>query len=477
MSSRAGEVQPIDFVRLDALQKSIDYLSAEYGANWIGTQCTQNGVILHHGDIPQEAREVLEGLVRNQDVKLVICTSTLAEGVNLPIRTLVLYSVQRRQFNGQVQNMLARDIKNLVGRAGRAGSNTKGLVICANPEQWQFIQPVALQGAGEPVRGALLGLIQQIARYLAKNNAVLSNDFLERNTIIHPLIDGVDSTLIELLSDEIGEAEFVTLAMELAAQTFAAQQLSPESTDHLRSVFALRASRLVALRVDGKITWARQTGARVRLIDSVEQGLLPSRPDWQVNADPLSDDVRVPIFQWAWSHPELREEVKSCFQLSDEIDVETVRDRYFEIARLWMTGMRFREISEQLTLPMDDLLAVHTRGITFLLQTLVEQGISLLTRRLEAEGIEISEGVLNFPEHLRFGAPSSVARMLAASGVRHRNAYVQLGTALHNSGFFGSQEEARTAAATSLRHFNEEWRTNLGELVYQNTLSDLSHLS
>jgi superfamily II helicase len=36
-------------------------------------------------DIPQERREVLEGLVRNQDVKLVICTSTLAEGVNLPI--------------------------------------------------------------------------------------------------------------------------------------------------------------------------------------------------------------------------------------------------------------------------------------------------------------------------------------------------------------------------------------------------------
>jgi Lhr-like helicase len=73
--------KPIDFARLDALQKSITYLEAEYGVNWIGTRCVQNGAVLHHGDIPQETREILEGLIRNQDVKLVVCTSTLAEGV------------------------------------------------------------------------------------------------------------------------------------------------------------------------------------------------------------------------------------------------------------------------------------------------------------------------------------------------------------------------------------------------------------
>lgn len=465
---------PIDFARLDALQKSISYLISEYGEKWIGTKCIQNGVVLHHGDIPQESREVLEGLVRNEDVKLVICTSTLAEGVNLPIRTLVLYSVQRRQFNGQIQNMLARDIKNLVGRAGRAGSNTKGLVICANPEQWQFVQPVALQAAGEPVNGALLGLIQQITRYLAKNNVALSNDFLEFHTVIHPLIDGVDSTLIELLSDEIGEVEFISLAIELASQTFAAQQLPHESANHLRSVFELRARRLIALRVDGKITWVRQTGASVRLIDSVEQRLLPLHADWQANTDPLSDDIRVPIFQWAWSHPELREQVKASFNLNDEIDVETVKDKFFEITRLWMNGKRFREISELVTLPMDDLLAVHTRGITFSLQTLVEQGISLLAKRMESEGIEISDGALNFPEHLRFGAPNRASRLLASSGIRHRNAYVQLGFSLHNSGFTGNPFEAKNIANESLRQLPPEWRASLGELVYQNTLNDLS---
>jgi ATP-dependent DNA helicase len=466
--------KPIDFARQDRVQRSIAYLESEYGVDWIGTQCVQHGFVLHHGDIPQESREILEELVREQDVKLVICTNTLAEGVNLPIRTLVLYSVQRRQGAGQLQNMLTRDIKNLVGRAGRAGANTKGLVICANPDQWELVQPVAMQGAGESVRGSLLGLIELMTRFIARSNIALSNQFMEQNTIIHPLIDGVDSTLMELLSDEIGEDEFVDLAIQLAAQTFASRQLSEASSTNLQSVFSLRARNLIELRGAGKILWARATGAKVRLINSVEQNLLPLSADWHANVDSLSDEIRVPVFQWAWTHMELREKVKECFRLGENDDVEVYRDRFFEIARLWMMGIRFREIAVQMALPIGDLLAIYTSGIAFSLQTLVEQGISLLEKRLEEDEVEISDGVRNFPEHLRFGVPNKAAKQLATRGVRHRSACVQLGAALEDSNLVGNDNETHIAAAQSLRQFSEQWRVALGDLVYQNTLSDLS---
>lgn len=466
--------KPIDHARLDALNKSIAYLEAEYGANWVTTRCLRNGAVLHHGDIPQETREILEDLLRKSDVKLVICTSTLAEGVNLPIRTLVLYSVERRSDDGQMQSMLSRDIKNLVGRAGRPGSNTKGLVICVNPEQWQYIQPVAEQGAGEPVKGSLVNLIRAMTNYLTREHIALTNEFLEQNPIIHPLIDGVDSTLIELLSDEIGEEAFIEQAIELAAQTFAAQQLNPQSAENLRNVFALRASRLVAFRAGGRTNWAKQTGAKIRLIDSVEQGLLPLRANWEVETDPLSEDLIKPIFQWAWTHSDLQDQVRRSFNLDDDVNVDSVKERFFSIARLWMSGMRFREISAQLVIPIDDLLAVHTQGITFAFQTLIEQGISLLAKLLEAQGIMISTHALHFPEYLRFGAPNNLSKMLATIGVRHRLAYVNLGVALRESGFEGDQESLRSAAVNSLTQYPDQWRSSLGELIYQNTLSDLS---
>jgi helicase len=467
--------KPIDYGRREALQESVAYLEAEYGSDWIGAKCVIHGVVLHHGDIPQETREILEALVRDQDVKLVICTSTLAEGVNLPIRTLVLYSVQRRGGGGQIQNMLARDIKNLVGRAGRAGANTKGLVICANPDQWQFVKPVALQGGGEDVKGSLVDLIKRMTEHLTTNGIALNNDFLERNTIIHPLIDGVDSTLLELLADEIGEVEFVQLAEQLATHTFAARQLPLASGANLRAVFALRAKRLVALRAVGKTAWARETGAKVRLIDSVEQRLLPLRSNWHENVDPTSQDVKNAIFQWAWSHPELQEDMRSCFRLDDGVDVESVKNSFFQIAGLWMDGSRFREIATQVGMPVDDVLAIHTRGITFSLQTLVEQGMSLLAKRLESDGVEMSEGFVNFPEHLRFGIPNMPARILAAKGVRHRTAYVQLGAALNNNNLGGSPDDVLRNSAASLRQYEEQWRSALGDLVYQHTLIDLSN--
>ena len=105
----------------------------------MGTKTLAAGAVLDHGDIPQETREVVEGLIRQGAVKLVICTNTLAEGVNLPIRTPALDGVQRRRKAGPPQNLLIRDIKNLVGRAGRAGVTTKGLVICANEHQWPLV--------------------------------------------------------------------------------------------------------------------------------------------------------------------------------------------------------------------------------------------------------------------------------------------------------------------------------------------------
>ena len=57
-------------------------------------------------------------------VKYVICTSTLAQGVNLPIRYLIITSV----YQGG-KRLKIRDFHNLIGRAGRAGKYTEGSII------------------------------------------------------------------------------------------------------------------------------------------------------------------------------------------------------------------------------------------------------------------------------------------------------------------------------------------------------------
>ena len=466
--------KPIDYADPDVLRTRVNYLETEFGANWIGVRSLSNGAVLHHGDIPQETREVLEELLRDRRIQLVICTSTLAEGVNLPIRSLVLYSVQRRIGRGQPEKMLARDIKNLVGRAGRAGANTRGLVICANPDQWELVLPVATAGEGEPVRGSLRILIVALENFLRTNTIALDNKFLENESACHPLIDGVDATLIELIAEEIGDAEFLRLAVGLSNHTFAAYQLPAGSAVTLRTVFELRAQRLIALRADGKIAWFQDTGAKVRLLESVEQGLLPSRTDWASPVDPASDELLSAILEWAWQDTELRSDVRMAFRLDNGQDPEPVKLRLFEIIRKWVRGATFSEIAQSTQMDVDDILGIHTRVVAYALQTLVEQGISLLDRLLLERGIEVSEGVPAVVEHLKFGAPSRFGVLLANGGVRHRKAYVALGNAIQALIPPVEPVNAKAVALRSLEHYPDDWRVALGEFVYSNTLKDVS---
>lgn len=465
--------KPIDHADVEALRKRVDYLESEFGADWIGTRSLSNGAVLHHGDIPQETREVLEELLRDRRVQLVICTSTLAEGVNLPIRSLVLYSVQRRVGSGRPENMLARDIKNLVGRAGRAGANTKGLVICANPDQWWQVLPVATAGPGEPVTGSLRTLIEDLENHLKTQSIALDNQFLEIQPASHPLIDGVDATLIELISEEIGDVEFLGLAAELSNHTFAAHQLPASSTATLRTVFELRAQRLIALRAVGRIAWLQSTGAKVRHLEFVEQGLLPSREDWAAPVDPASDDLLSAILEWAWLDAEFRSDTRVAFRLDNGQIPEWVKLKLFEIIRQWVRGATFLEIARSTRMDIDDILGIHTRVVAYSLQTLVEQGISLLARILMERGIEVNEGVSAFIEHLKFGAPSRSGVVLASGGVRHRKAYVALGNAIQGVPNLSQLSGTKAVARQSLENYSDGWRSALGDLIYSNTLKDV----
>jgi len=456
-----------------ALAPVVAYLAAEYGQDWLGTKTASSGAVLHHGDIPQETREALENLLRQEAVRFVICTSTLAEGVNLPIRTLVLYSVQRNEGQRLV-NLKARDIKNLVGRAGRAGATTKGLVICVDENQWHLVEQVALETAGEPVHGALLKLVTELRNRLALERRALTNDALERTPDLFELIDGIDSTLIDLAAVEIGEEALIDAALSVVDQTFAAQRADPSTKKLLRSVFELRARRIAGFGNAGRLDWIRSSGARPRLIDTVETNLLAASVNWATITDPVDLNVVVALFNWAWSQPEFQADVRNAFRLDPGVDSLPSGRQLYAIVQAWLQGKRFVEVAASTAIDVNQLLGIYTAAIAYSLQTLVEQGVALLEKLLEEKGIELSPAVLAFPEHLRYGVPTAAARTLISSGVRHRWAAVSLGrvaTAKQVDG--GDRSAVVNFARASLREYSDSWRTHLGDLIFDNTVADL----
>jgi helicase len=476
LESQLGLPDPRTYVNIAETGRVVDYLTAEFGSDWIVTSALKGGAVVHHGDLPQETRELLEELLRRSFVQLAICTSTLAEGVNLPIRTLVLYSVQRLQADGSRQPLLSRDVKNLVGRAGRAGSNTKGLVICANEADWQYVSGVASGNEGEKVNGALRELMARLKNALAQGNVTLTNKTLERIPAVHQLIDGIDMTLIDLAAEEIGFSDLTQIAIGLADDTFASSQATEEESKVLlRKVFELRADRVGALRAAGRLDWVRSTGARMRLIESVENDLKARTDSWAEFEIPTDPELLRILLEWAWTQPELTPQLREAFGLERDASTDAAKATVSSVISSWIEGRRFSQIAVTASLEVDKLLAVHTRVVTFGLQTVIEQGIALLDKLVTSSNGVISAAVLEFPEHLRFGVPTRHGRTLAANGVRHRLAYVLLGDALQRSGAFAPTVDAVAAQAReSLRVYEAGWRAALGELVYEHTVNDLA---
>lgn len=86
------------------------------------------GFFLHHGTTPTGLRQSIEYAMQKHLIRFISCTSTLAQGVNLPIRYLIV-----RSMNQAGEKIKVRDFQNLIGRAGRSSMHTEGLIIFADP--------------------------------------------------------------------------------------------------------------------------------------------------------------------------------------------------------------------------------------------------------------------------------------------------------------------------------------------------------
>lgn len=466
--------RPIDHAELARLSEAVEYMSAEYGAEWVGTRCVEAGAVLHHGDVPQETREVVESLLHEGSAKFAICTNTLAEGVNFPVRTLVLYSVKRKVADGAAIAMFTRDIKNLVGRAGRPGATTKGLVVCTNPGDWPLVEAVANQARGENVVGALRRLVAALRRWLADENHELTNSLMEGQPALHELTDGIDAALIDLASEEIGQEALEELALRVANETFAVREQDERDNELLRRVFTLRAARVSGLVTSGRLAWVRETGARARMIDIVEDQLLPSFDGWESTVDPIDPSMVAALFGWAWQQDDVEDAARYALSLKDEDSTDDYRDSVFRVASGWLSGARYGGMAEQSGLTVDQTLAVQASVVGFVLQTHVEQGIALLEKLLAADDQQLADSVMQFSDHLRFGVPGRGARVLCQRGLRHRHAAVNLGAEIEPLTNSDEPEEVGEVARHLLLADEAHWVAELGRLVYERTLKDLA---
>ena len=148
--------------KLEELAKTIE---RRMGVGFQLATYIREGFAFHHGLLPDDLRTSIEIAFRSENLRFLIATPTLAQGVNLPVHLMIVANLER----GDATPFLVRDFRNIAGRSGRALHETEGYVIFIQKAQEFYLDPQRYSylkdDRMESVESVLMKLYRQLVNY------------------------------------------------------------------------------------------------------------------------------------------------------------------------------------------------------------------------------------------------------------------------------------------------------------------------
>ncbi len=414
------------------LENLSEYFSIVFGADYLLTKCAMLGVLFHHGDFPQNVREIVEDSLRENKIRLVICTNTLAEGVNLPIKTIVLHSTIRYNpyADGNYSPLKIRDLKNLVGRAGRAGKETKGMIIIPHEEDFNRIKDLILDRNVELVKGQLYNIVHLITGYLRRRRLPISSEILDSlSEQLQELLDNIDLALIDLLAEEVELEKLDDLVRELVMETLSFYQANQNERQTLNNIFSIRVNKLRPIIRNGDFAILKNSGTNIRLYEEINEHFDFNDDIWEREFLPLDKKwleyiLDNGVFQ-------LNQFNKSLTTFNEKNKCNITSEIVKKAIILWMNGNWYGSLSEKLGLKTHLVLMLINSFIGFNLQTSISCIIRL--RELKNAFFLLPAQVVNWASFLTHGINSQLQLDLIELGLIDRIAVLEVSKHLNNS--------------------------------------------
>jgi hypothetical protein len=116
----------------DDLRHVQQFLIDEMGQDFPLAGLLEYGVGVHHAGMSEDTRTLVEWLTENDQLGVLVATTTIAQGVNFPVSGVVFASHQYRMRKFPYRkDMPPQDFWNIAGRAGRVDQGDLGVVALA----------------------------------------------------------------------------------------------------------------------------------------------------------------------------------------------------------------------------------------------------------------------------------------------------------------------------------------------------------
>ncbi|WP_049982570.1 DEAD/DEAH box helicase [Halorubrum sp. BV1] len=222
--------------------------------------CLRSGVAFHHAGLRSGHRAVVESAFRDRDVACICATPTLAAGVNVPARRVVVRD-QKRYSGSRMEWLPTLEVHQMCGRAGRPGLDPHGEAVLVGAadtrdelvERYVDGEPEAVESTLADPASLRTHVLSAIATGFAETEAeildVFEGTFYARETGAGGLADAVGVAVDALVSADMvqrettGGVDDYRLIATSVGETTSRQYVRPETgeriVDGLRTAAAM----------------------------------------------------------------------------------------------------------------------------------------------------------------------------------------------------------------------------------------------
>ena len=383
--------QVLESSKIIEINKLVALHNKNFGVDYIATKIAHIGIFSHHNGIPQGIRLCVEYALNNRDIKAVICTSTLAQGVNLPIKYLLIPTTFQAG-----ERILVRDFQNLIGRTGRSGFHTEGTIIFTNnlifdnkTIEWLYVKrlldPVFSEPCSSKIFSLFSPLIDENGYYLYFDPSEIAKIYIDfPNEILEKIVEAYTfegdiilkikknlSSIINIFENiesyilahenEINNEELYLIEIEkLSKKTLAYSIANEDQKESLSELFISLAKNILI-----KVPDSRKRVVFGKTLFGLNKSLEIEK--WVVENEDFISQVRNPeeLFNLSWSFI-TRMISKQSFQNCSKIEAKKEMffkwingESYFDIFQFLQTnGIKYKTISRNFSYKLEDIIDI-----------------------------------------------------------------------------------------------------------------------
>lgn len=332
---KAKLVSPRSFLNTqqqNLLKQLYEFTEYNFGTDYYETYFLKEGFAVHTASLPQEMREIVETGFEKGALRMIVCNSTLAEGVNFPIKTLILGDIRHPMGKGLMKQEV---LMNVIGRVGRAGRETYGFVICT-ANKWSYVKEVATGINLKEAKGMLNDIAYEMFIKERTLYRQLTDDEVNQLLAENGLVKNIDRMLM-LSTDDFTTGE--DISEKISTTSLSYHLGNGNCKRQIKKIFSVRNNYLHRLSDDNilmykgtQISPAQQINLQTAILDDCGLSVLTT--------ENLSSD------EWI-------DKIVSLTSLLIEIDDKA---KVKTLLTHWMNGLRYVDIASNMSLPIDEVV-------------------------------------------------------------------------------------------------------------------------